>query len=294
MRSFKARPARLTYVYEDSAPVVRGAMLLEDDREAMKRFGADREIEPPEFRDAEHDFAPEDTAKLAFAEALIGNFDWCLKFLPNDTYRCDARRILWNIIAFAPREARAFPVLYDFDIAGMVVGRHRWLPDILHDRFDGKSAPAIEVLAQVQHTRSIFSRTVLDATRHAFMSRKTQALAALRDATLDAEGRRIAEAYMNGFFDAIASDDRFYAPVVVRQGERIYLDASRTQPACPRDSVAPVGTLVGRAVETDGTMIKAPLLDVQWKWAPPARCDAVHKGPVWIDRAATGTDYPSH
>jgi len=292
VRSFKARPARVTYVYEDAEPLVRSAMLLEDDREAMKRFGADHEIEPAQFRDAERDFSPEDTAKLAFAEALIGNFDWCLKFFANDAYRCDARRLLWNIMAFAPREGRAFPVLYDFDIAGMVVVRHRWFADIFFDGFEGKSAPAIEVLAQVQHTRSVFSRAVLDATRRAFMDRKAHAFAALRDATLDDEGRRIAEAYMKGFFDAIASDDQFYAPVIVRPGERIYLDAARTQPACPRDPVAPPGTLVGQSVETDGTMVKAPILDVQWKWAAPERCDAIHRKLVWIDRTAIGTDYP--
>jgi hypothetical protein len=292
VRSFKARPARLTYIYEDSEPIVRGGMLLEDDREAMKRFGADHEIEAPEFRDAERDFSPEDTAKLAFAEALIGNFDWCLKFFANDTYRCDARRPLWNIMAFAPKDGRAFPVMYDFDIAGMVVGRHRWFADIFFERFEGKSAPAVEVLAQVQHTRSVFPRAVLDATRRAFLDRKAGAFAALRDATLDDDGRRFAEAYMNGFFDAIAPDDRFYAPVVVRPGERIYLDAARTKPACPRDSVAPPGTLVGRPVETVGTMIKAPMLDVQWKWAAPARCDAIHGGPVWVDGAAIDTNYP--
>ena len=293
VRSFKARPARMTYLYEDSEPLVRGAMFLEDDREAMKRFGADDEVEPPQFRDAARDFSPQDTAKLAFAEALIGNFDWCLKFFADDTYRCDARRPLWNIMAFAPKDGRAFPVMYDFDIAGMVVGRHRWFPEIFFDRFDGRSAPAVEVLAQVQHTRAVFPRAVLDATRRAFSDRKAAAFAALRDATLDAEGRRVAEAYMNGFFDAIASDEQFYAAVVLRSGERIYLDAGRTKPACPRDSTAPPGTLVGRPVGTDGTMINAPILDVQWKWTAPApRCDAVHRGPVWIDRAAVGTDYP--
>jgi hypothetical protein len=294
VRSFKARPARITYLPEDSGPLVRGAMFLEDDREAMKRFNADEEVEPPRFRDAEQDFSPEDTAKLAFAEALIGNFDWCLKFFADDTYRCDARRPLWNVMAFAAKGGRAFPVMYDFDIAGMVVGRHRWFPEIFFDRFEGKSAPAVEVLAQVQHTRAVFPRAVLDATRRAFIDRKEAAFAALRDATLDDEGRRIAEAYLNGFFTAIASDEQFYAPVVLRSGERIYLDAARAKPACPRDSVAPPGTLVGRPVGSDGTMINAPILDVRWKWTAPApTCDAIHRGPVWIDRAAVGTEYPA-
>ena len=291
VRSFRARPARITYLF-DTDRVVRNAMLLEDDREAMKRFGADREIEPPEFRDAERDFSVADSAKLAFAEALIGNFDWCLKFSATDTYRCDARRPLWNIMAFAPRDGRAFPVLYDFDIAGMVVGRHRWFPDIFYDGFEGKSAPAIEVLGQVQHTRSLFARAVLDATRRGFVDQKAEAFRALQDANLDPAGHSIADAYLNGFFEAIGSDEQFYAPVVVRAGERIYLDAKQTRPACPRDTVAPIGTLVSRPLETEGDMVKVALLDVQWRWAQSGRCDAVHRQPVWIDKNAIGTDYP--
>ena len=98
---------------------------------------------------------------------------------------------------------------------------------------------------------------------------------------------------MRSFFEAIESDERYYAPVVVRPDARIYLDARRTQPACGDESIAPIGTLVGAPLETDGDMVKVAILDVQWQWAPPARCDAVHQGPVWIDRQAIGTDYPA-
>ena len=292
VRSFKARPARITYVFDDRR-IARNAMFLEDDREAMKRLGASRERESEHFRSADRDFTVDDTAKLAFAEALVGNFDWCLKFAANDTFRCDARHPLWNIIAFEPDDGLAFPLLYDFDIAGMVVGRHRWFSNVFYEGFLGsKSETAIEVLGQVQHTRSLFSRAVLDATRRGFVERKDDAFRALGDADLDADGRAVIKAYMDGFFDAIEGDDRFYAPVVVRDDERIYLDSSKTRPACPQDSVAPRGTLVGRQLETDGTMVKLPILDVQWRWAPPKRCEAVHKGPVWIDRSAIGSDYP--
>ena len=293
VRSFKARPARITYVFASGRRLARNGMILEDDREAMKRLGADHEIEPQQFRDAERDFSPADTAKLAFAEAFIGNFDWCLKFFAADTYRCDARRRLWNVFAFAPSNGRAFPVLYDFDIAGMVVGRHRWFPRVFYAGFlESKSAPAIEVTAQVQHTRSVFPRDVLDETRRAFVERKAEAFRALHDADLDADGRSLIETHLTSFFGAIERDDRFYAPVVVRAREPIYLDADRTQPACPQDNGAPAGTLVGPPLRTQGDMIQAAILDVEWRWAPPARCDAVHEGPVWIDRRAIGTDYP--
>jgi hypothetical protein len=35
------------------------------------------------------------------------------------------------------------------------------------------------------------------------------------------------------------------------------------------------------------------VVDALWKWAPPAKCDAVHSGPVWIEKGAIDTNYPS-
>jgi hypothetical protein len=34
------------------------------------------------------------------------------------------------------------------------------------------------------------------------------------------------------------------------------------------------------------------LLDVLWHWTGPASCVAIRRGPVWIDEAAIGTDFP--
>src|SRR5437870_2685167 len=69
--TLKARPARITYVYADGRqqPLVRNAMLLEDDDDARARLGVDQEIEPTAFSNAQSEFKPEDTAQLAFAEA---------------------------------------------------------------------------------------------------------------------------------------------------------------------------------------------------------------------------------
>src|SRR5256885_10994284 len=53
--SLRARPARITYIDGDQTSE-RDAFFLEDDRDAMKRLGARREIEPARFRDAEHEF----------------------------------------------------------------------------------------------------------------------------------------------------------------------------------------------------------------------------------------------
>jgi hypothetical protein len=132
--SYLARPARISYVdtggQAANPTITRNAMLLEDDDDARKRYGARQEIEPDAFTDARDMFDEHDVAMLAFAEALIGNFDWCLKMTPDDTYRCDARRKLWNVVAL--RGARTLPLIYDFDVSGMVAGDHRWFGQIFN------------------------------------------------------------------------------------------------------------------------------------------------------------------
>ena len=83
-----------------------------------------------QFTTARELFAPADTARLAFAQAMIANFDWCLRFYPDDTYRCDAKQPLWNISAFKRADGPALPVIADFDLAGMVVGSHNWFDKV--------------------------------------------------------------------------------------------------------------------------------------------------------------------
>ena len=290
--ALKARPARITYV-DGARTVVRNALFLEDDREAMVRLGASRLVAPDEFGDAARDFTADDTANLAFGEALIGNFDWCLKFSPDDTYRCDAHRPLWNVLAYARVDGQMMPVLDDFDIAGMVTGRHLWFTKVFYDGFSASKSPAeIEVVSQVQHTRNLFPRAELDATRQRFMARKSAVYDAVAAADLDAGGRKTIHAYLDSFYAAIATDAAFYVPVVTQPDTAVYLDPGGTRPACGKDSTAPIGTPVGQPLAFDGDMEHVAVLDALWHWAPPARCDPIHTGPIWIDRRAIGTDFP--
>jgi hypothetical protein len=87
--TLKARAARITYVDKaaHTSPVVRNAMLPEDDDDLMKRLGGTAEITMEQFTSARDRFAPRDTAALAFAQAMIGNFDWGLLFDPDDANR---------------------------------------------------------------------------------------------------------------------------------------------------------------------------------------------------------------
>jgi hypothetical protein len=299
--TLKARPARITYAYTDARPgqtpdqqqpIARNALLLENTDGAVARLGGSREIEETAFTNARDQFTVSETAALAFAEAMIGNFDWCLKMTPRDAYRCNARHPLWNVIAVAGSSGSARPVPYDFDVSGMVAGRHRWFADVYNEAFvPSRSHPAIEVLGQVQRTRMLFDRADLDAARARFMHKKQNAYAALAAAALDATGKQVVKQYLDSFFEAIGSDESFYRPVVVARDTLPYADASRAKAVCTAQGAIPVGTPVSDPQQTSGQMIQVMLLDVTWHWAPPAKCAVVHEGPVWIDGSAVSRDF---
>jgi len=299
--TLKARPARVTYVFADGRPgqspaqeqpVVRNAMLLENTDKAVKRYGGVREIEEKAFTNARAQFSAADTARVALAEALIGNFDWCLKMTPTDAYRCNARHPLWNVIAAAASDGKARPLIYDFDVSGMVAGRHAWFKDTFSEHFVASgSQTEVEVLAQVQRTRTLFSRTDLDAARADFVKRKPDAYRTLASATIDPAGKRTAQEYLDAFYAAIGSDDAFYRPVVTTPGAQLYANENRAV-VCSSAGVIPVGTPVSGPLQTKGPMIQVHVLDALWHWAPPAKCAAVREGPVWIDAAVVGKDFP--
>ena len=300
--TLKARPARITYVYTDgrsSAPdrrqsIVRHAVVIEDDDEAVSRLGGTRQIDEKGFTSARDQFAPADTALVAFAEAMLGNFDWCLKMTREDAYRCNARHPLWNVLAIVGSDNRARPLIYDFDVAGMVTGRHRWFKDVYYDGFmASRSQPAIEVLGQVQRTRSLFGRTELDATRQHFMQKKSDAYKTLESSNVDAAGKQRIREYLDAFFAAIGPDEAFYRPAVVAEGVRAYADAAQTNPVCSAMGPVPVGTVVSDPTETTDRMMRVALLDTKWNWATPKPCAAIHSGLVWMQRDVVSRDYPA-
>ena len=163
--SLKARPAEITYV-DAGKTLVRRAMFVEDLDDTMRRLGAERELPVAQFTNARATFGVADGVNLAFAEALIGNFDWCLKWTADDTYRCDARDRLWNVAVLVRPQAQALPLMYDFDITGMVTGPHGWFPRVFNEAFlPSRSRAEVQAMAQVQRTRSLFSRAELNAAR---------------------------------------------------------------------------------------------------------------------------------
>jgi len=293
--TLRARAARIAYV--DTAgtrrTVERNAVVVESDGDALRRLGGTREIPPEEFTTARAMFSVEDSARLVFAEAMIGNFDWCVEFYEGDTYRCDERRKLWDVMGVAVgRGAR--PLIYDFDVSGMVAGRHAWFDNVYNEAFDDSwSHPELEVLGQVQRARSLFNRNVLDTTRSYFAGRKADVYKALAAANVDANGRAIIREYLDSFFRAIETDAAFYRPVVTAAGVKPFADAGKARAVCPALGAIPVGTPVSAPIDSQGDMIQVTVLDALWHWAPPQKCPEIHTSPVWIPANSVSRDYPT-
>lgn len=290
--TLRARSAHITYIDPPGPPLTRAAMVLEGDGEARKRVGGTAEIPLESFGDVRTRHATADAARIAFGEALIGNFDWCLEFWPDDSYRCDERKPLWNVVAYERANGSTTLLIKDFDIAGVVVGRHPWFNTVFNPAFVSSRSPIeIEVISQVQRTRSLFTREQLDATRRALTTGKAAMMAAIASADVDPHGREIARAYANAFFTAITEDASFYRPVVVKPNVQVYADEGRRTEACdPRDAMT-IGTPVNE-VKRSGPMSQVIVLDVYWRWAPPRQCTNVQTGPVWIESDAISANYP--
>ena len=292
--TLKTRAARITYI--DSArpePLVRHALLLEDDDDAMKRVKGTAEITLDLFGSVAVRGATADGARIAFAEAMIGNFDWCLKFSPDDIYRCNEPRPLWNIVAFDLGGNKASLLMKDFDLAGMVVGKHGWFNSVWNRQFvPSGSETEIEVLSQVQRTRSLFSRAQLDAERKHFLDRKAALYEKVQRSQVDEQGRTLARRYLDAFFQAIADDAAFYRPIVSGADVQVFMDAEGTREACkPKDVMRP-GTPVNE-IKKAGQMSQVVILDANWRWASKNECHAVQDGPVWIRSDAITRDYPA-
>jgi len=290
--TLRTRPATVTYVDKGKPPLTRKAMLVEDDGDAKKRLQGTVEIPMEQFGDAKARGALADAARIAFGQAMIGNFDWHLRNSPDDVYRGNVRKPIWNILAF-DRGGKAALLAKDFDLAGIVVGRHSWFKTIFNPAYvPSKSEIDVEVLSQVQRTRSLYPRAELDALRRHFIERKAAIYAVVDQAEVDPKGRDLARSYVDSFFKAIIDDEAFYRPVVAKSDVRVYLDAAGTKEACkPNDLVKP-GTPVNE-LQRSGSMSQVVILDANWRWTSEERCQSVQSGPVWVQSDSITKDYPS-
>ena len=292
--TLRTRPATVTYVDKGQAPLTRKALLVEDDGDAKKRLNGTAEIAMEQFGDARTRGASADAARIGFGEAMIGNFDWHLRTSPDDAYRGNVRRAIWNVLAFDRGDGRASLLIKDFDLAGIVVGHHSWFKTIFNPAYvPSKSEVEIEVLSQVQRTRSLFPRAELDALRRHFVERKGAIYAVLDNAEVDDKGRAIARSYVDSFFKAIADDESFYRPVVARNDVQVYVDAARTTEACKPQDTVHAGTPVNE-LQRSGPMSQVVILDAWWRWTAEQRCETVQTSPVWVQSDAITKEFPKN
>jgi hypothetical protein len=291
--TLRTRPARITYVDPDAdgARLTRNALLIEDENEAMTRVGGTAPIGLETFGNVKSRHAEADGARIAFGEAAIANFDWCLKFTPDDIYRCNDPKPLWNILAFDRGRAPTALLMEDFDLAGTVVGHHPWFRTVFNASFvPSKSETDAEVIAQVQRARSLFTRGELDALRADLLRRKPAAYRAVDTTDVDPTGRELARAHLDAFYRAI-SDEGFYIPVVGHTDVQVYRDAARSAEACGSNDTLRVGTPV-KSVQQSGSMSQVVILDALWRWSGKSACSAVVNGPVWIQSDAITSRFP--
>ena len=267
-------------------------MLLEDAGEAANGCSAGDEITMADFGSADARTDHQRYRRTDFAEAMIGNFDWCLRFTPGDTYRCNASKPLWNILAFEREDARALPVMHDFDLSGMVTGRHTWF-DRFQPGFSGCGhRPEVEVVSQLQRTRTLFAAGGSRSRAPAVHRHQRRGVRRSRDRISTDTAARSSPDISRAFFEAIGTDAAFYRPASSRRRLRMPIRKG-TPPACPKAALAPVGTIVGQPpLETRGDRVQVELLDTLWALDGAARMRAIRKGPVWIDANAISTDYP--
>lgn len=291
--TLRARPARITYIDPDAdgARLTRNAMLLEDDNDAMLRVGGTAPIGLETFGNVRTRRADADASRIAFGEAAIGNFDWCLKFAPDDIYRCNDPKPLWNILAFDRGHGDAALLMKDFDLAGTVVGHHPWFKTVFNAAFvPSRSETEVDAISQVQRARSLYPRAELDALRRGFTERKAAAYRAVDTADVDPAGRDLARAHLDAFYRTI-SDEGFYIPVVSHPDVQVYKDAARTAEACGAKDTIRVGTPV-KSLQQSGPMSQVVVLDAMWRWGPKNGCSAILDGSVWIETSVITSQFP--
>jgi hypothetical protein len=291
--TLRTRPARITYVDPDAdgARLTRNALLIEDENEAMARVGGTAPIGLETFGNVKSRHAEADASRIAFGEAAIANFDWCLKYAPDDIYRCNDPKPLWNILAFDRGRAPPALLMEDFDLAGTVVGHHPWFRTVFNSSFvPSKSETDTDVIAQVQRARALFTRAELDALRADFVHRKPAAYRAVDTADVDPAGRDLAREHLDAFYRAI-SEEGFYIPVVGRTDVQVYKDAARSADACGPKDVIRMGTPV-KSLQQSGSMSQVLILDAMWRWTGKNACSAVLNGPVWIQSDVITSRFP--
>ncbi len=112
--SLKVRLARITYVDGDQVVASRPGFFIEDADDAARRLGS-KEVDIGSIPSSA--LEPEDAARFALFQYMIGNTDWAMITGPDPADCCHNAKLLGE-----RKDARASltPVPYDFDNSGLV------------------------------------------------------------------------------------------------------------------------------------------------------------------------------
>ena len=194
--SFRARLATVDYVDGNGRPYVsRVGFLIEDKDDVARRIG--QRSAAVGDRVGSSRLEPRAAARFALFQYMIGNLDWSMRAGPAGEGCCHNSRL------FAAPGAPAgvgdlLPVPYDFDYSGLVDAPYAVPPD----------GSAESVRRRAYKGYCSHNRETLAAAAE-FRTARPGLLAELATITgLDERSRRKAVAYLEGFFDDVASDER--------------------------------------------------------------------------------------
>ena len=190
--SHRVRLAAIDYVGEDGRPIVsRLGFFLEDIRHVGERNGL-KDLHIPGGFPASH-LSPRDAARAALLHYMIGNLDWSLRNGPAGDDCCHNG----NLIG-AAGDGAVVPVPYDFDFSGLVNAPYAVPPDVV----PVQSVRQRHFRGYCRHSAEALSEAA------AIRSRRDELLGIIaRIPGLDQSAGRSATAYLQRFFEDIATDE---------------------------------------------------------------------------------------
>ena len=189
--SFRARLATIDYVGSDTRPVTtRIGFFLEDiddvaARNAMRRAATGERIVSTQL-------SGRDAARVAMFEYMISNLDWSMRAGPPGERCCHNSRLIGG----AGAAGDLAPGPDEFDFSGLVNAPYAVSPD------GGSSVRSRLYRGFCAHNADALAMAAV------FRSRRGALLAVLDEVPLDDTVRRRAAAYLDGFFNDIADDQR--------------------------------------------------------------------------------------
>ena len=200
-RSFGVRLANIDYRDAGGRPIVsRVGFFIEDLKDVARRNGL-REAHAPDHIPMTS-LSPPDSARYAMFQHMIANHDWSMRAGPAGEDCCHNAKMIGSTAPGA-----AIPIAYDFDFSGMVGAPYATPPDAINissvkQRFyRGYCAHNADALAAARQLRAARPQILGVLAQTPGLEPRTQARA---------------EAFLDGFFQDIATDADVSAKVLKR------------------------------------------------------------------------------